>query len=895
MKSIKESAVKEITIEQFEESLKQWGESELSLDEASKKNLKYIEEAKRRILKAYKDYLDYKANPRNNGYSSFRSLDLSDLCLNSLPDVIFQIEDLYSLDIGNNNWLGRSKNKISEISPLIANLKKLQRLAFNDNQISTLPDEIGELTELKELRGQHNHLTSLPESIEKLTKLESVFLPNNQITKIPSGIKECKQLKHLTLNNNYLDDLSLYHASQSGTVGKERFLEIFSNPFLLVDPRIYYKCYEGNIFDFNMNAEYPNQFNKYHLHFLLNNLLLNNKLAGNWFFNKMILKSISVDDNELVAEVIFNLKKVLINFTEKHDFNFTQRPQIPDYFLNIFTTIYEKRNDSEFLKRISDICHQGLIQGDDPLSIFTVFQLKICCEEKTLQEISQLRGYKGYDYYRQKVSQYHILDLAKKKCQEIIQTRPFFGDDIFVYNNYLRVFKEKFGQDQSIQLFLSSLFPNSLFKDSPQSSNQEFLPSDDLIGQSRLFFGNDPANVTSTFPLMANQIAKDIYCNSAKRFPFFEDFDFVKKLKNFIDQIGDSARESLSKLLTGYQFNEQQIALINKKILDLQIAQLSELIKLQLEKKYQLNATKDRFVAEDQTTDFLSDKSIMLTGDLKDQLLRISAYDQRLIAIQYKQEFIKFLTEFNITQDNKIPPENIVNFASSFQKKADIILQPQLQILTQAKKLYQDQILFDENIQRIEEETSKLTKAIDEITIQKETIDQEIREEKLLKQGVENFLDGIIDEIEQEEQQRNESQETLNSKIKAMEVASTLTSEIFDDVEEGFVSSQLDLVEKRIDKIESQIAKSQRIWDARLDLVSSKVDVDPDSDRRSFFDGLQLDPSPRVLEMIKEFEDPEKKNDNSLRRAGCCPINIPRLRSFKELREMFSERKTSRQ
>ena len=113
-----------------------------------------------------------------------------------------------------------------------------------------------------------------------------------------------------------------------------------------------------------------------------------------------------------------------------------------------------------------------------------------------------------------------------------------------------------------------------------------------------------------------------------------------------------------------------------------------------------------------ETTDFLIDKSIMLTGDLKDQLLRISAYDQKLIAVQYKHEFIKFLTEFNETHDNIISPENILNFASSFQKNADIILQQQVQILTQAKKLYQDQILFDKNIQRIEEETLKLIKEI---------------------------------------------------------------------------------------------------------------------------------------------------------------------------------------
>jgi Leucine-rich repeat (LRR) protein len=800
MNSIRESQSKELTIEQFKESLNQWGESELSLDEANSEN---IEEAKRRILEAYRGYLDYKANPRNNGFSSSRSLKLSNLSLNSLPDVIFQIKDLWSLDIGNNDFLGRDKNKISEISPLIANLSKLKIFRFNHNKISTLPDEIGELTELQELGGQYNQLTSLPESIGKLSKLESVFLPNNQITKIPAEIKECKQLKYLTLNNNYLDDLSLYHASQSGTQEVKRYLEIYGNPNLLIDPRIYYQCYGGRISDFNMNADYSNHFNKYHLHFLLNDLLLKNKLVGNWFINKMILKSFSGDDNELLAENISNLKKVLINFIDKHNFIDKQKEQISEYFFNIFTTIYEKRNDSEFLKRIGDICHQGLIQGDDPLSTFTLFQLKICFEEKKLQEISQLRGYRGYDYYRQGIAQYHILDLAKKKCQEIRQTRPSFKDDIFVYNNYLRVFKEKFGQDQSINLFSSSLFQDSL-----QSSNKEFLPSDDLIEQSRLFFKNDAKNVKSTFPLMANEIAKDIYRNSAKRFPFFEDFDFVKKLKNFTDQIGDSVRESLREALIVNPLNEQQIELINKKILDLQIAQLSKLIKLQLEKKYQLNATNDRFVAEDQTTDFLSDKSIMLTGDLKDQLLRISAYDQRLIAVEYKQEFIKFLTEFNETQANKILPENILNLASSIKIKTDIILQQQVQILTQAKKLYQDQTLFDENIRRIEEETSKLTKAIDEIAIQKETIDQEIREEKLLKQGVENFLDGIIDEIEQEEQQRYESQEIVNNKIRAMEVANSLTNILFD--KHKIEKMQIDDIEKQIIEIEKNLKEIRK-------------------------------------------------------------------------------------
>ena len=167
MKSTREDQSKELTLKQFSESLNQWGKDELGLSN-SELNIK---EAKERILEAYQDYLDYKANTNNNGFSSPRSLELSNLGLNLLPDVIFQIKDLSSLDIGN-DWSSNDaqNNKISEISPLIANLKKLRTFTFHYNQISKLPDAIGELTELTELRGQNNLLTSLPESIGNLKK-----------------------------------------------------------------------------------------------------------------------------------------------------------------------------------------------------------------------------------------------------------------------------------------------------------------------------------------------------------------------------------------------------------------------------------------------------------------------------------------------------------------------------------------------------------------------------------------------------------------------------------------------------------------------------------------------------------------------------------------------------
>jgi hypothetical protein len=197
--------------------------------------------------------------------------------------------------------------------------------------------------------------------------------------------------------------------------------------------------------------------------------------------------------------------------------------------------------------------------------------------------------------------------------------------------------------------------------------------------------------------------------------------------------------------------------------------------------------------------------------------------------------------------------------------------------------------LVNKEIVKIESELSEIEKEIDS---------------ELLKNS-KNFLDGIIFEVEAMQGEEDKSKQIVSNKIKAMEVASTLTTEIFDRelekiqnketvgeilsnivdevIEKSSVSSQLGLVEKRITEIENQIAKSQRI------LNETKLKVDSDT---------ILNPSSSpgmVSQLIDQFESPGDRDDNSLRRASCCPIRFPRSSNFTRVRKMFLGRQSSRQ
>lgn len=67
-------------------------------------------------------------------------LTMSDENLSSIPEDIFGLEGLKSLDV--------SCNSINDISSSIKKLKALEKLDLSSNEISVIPEYLGEMTHI---------------------------------------------------------------------------------------------------------------------------------------------------------------------------------------------------------------------------------------------------------------------------------------------------------------------------------------------------------------------------------------------------------------------------------------------------------------------------------------------------------------------------------------------------------------------------------------------------------------------------------------------------------------------------------------------------------------------------------------------------------------------------
>lgn len=101
---------------------------------------------------------------------------------------------------------------VTELSPGIGNLTKLQMLHLDGNRLTSLPPEIGLCKNLSTLSVQlrygadHSQLSSLPSSLWELTELNSLYLAENQLTSIPAEISKLTSLRNINLSGNQLTD-----------------------------------------------------------------------------------------------------------------------------------------------------------------------------------------------------------------------------------------------------------------------------------------------------------------------------------------------------------------------------------------------------------------------------------------------------------------------------------------------------------------------------------------------------------------------------------------------------------------------------------------------------------------------------------------------------------------
>ncbi|KAK2982975.1 hypothetical protein RJ640_019253 [Escallonia rubra] len=126
------------------------------------------------------------------------SVDLSGMCLESLPSPCVNLGIICKLDISNNNLQSIPES-------LTARLLNLVVFDVHSNQLNCIPNSIGCLSKLKVLNVSGNLLRALPITIENCRSLEELNANFNQLTKLPDTIGfELLNLQQLSVNSNKL-------------------------------------------------------------------------------------------------------------------------------------------------------------------------------------------------------------------------------------------------------------------------------------------------------------------------------------------------------------------------------------------------------------------------------------------------------------------------------------------------------------------------------------------------------------------------------------------------------------------------------------------------------------------------------------------------------------------
>lgn len=156
----------------------------------------YDEDEQTLEISSYQDEIEIIEIFVEIGYQYITILNMNDIRMKILPNEIFYLSNLKSLNI--------TDNYISELSPLIGTLTNLQFFDGERNELKKLPKEIGYLTNLVDLSFHGNELEELPIEFGNLTSLTRLDLISNCIKKLPDEFCQLTNLKDLDLISNKL-------------------------------------------------------------------------------------------------------------------------------------------------------------------------------------------------------------------------------------------------------------------------------------------------------------------------------------------------------------------------------------------------------------------------------------------------------------------------------------------------------------------------------------------------------------------------------------------------------------------------------------------------------------------------------------------------------------------
>lgn len=129
------------------------------------------------ILLAAQPNKIYKSMKEVRRPDSVYHLKLNFKRLKKIPEKVFEMHNLRTLDLG--------RNFIDSIPPEIGTLTKLEILDLRRNKIRIVPPEIGKLVNLKKLILSRNPILDLPDEMGNLTQLEELILWCTGIVSFP--------------------------------------------------------------------------------------------------------------------------------------------------------------------------------------------------------------------------------------------------------------------------------------------------------------------------------------------------------------------------------------------------------------------------------------------------------------------------------------------------------------------------------------------------------------------------------------------------------------------------------------------------------------------------------------------------------------------------------------
>lgn len=169
--------------------------------------------------------------PDLSSLSNLEYLDCSSNRLLEIPESIFSLLKLKTLDFGYNH-------NIKSISDKIHQLQDLESLSLEVNDIEFLPPKFSQLKNLLSLNASGNPLKNHLDIITKLPKLTSLNICENRCKEeqisIPNSIKNLKLLSYLDMSDCNLKDIP----ACIGELKNLEYLNLENNEIETIDPTV---------------------------------------------------------------------------------------------------------------------------------------------------------------------------------------------------------------------------------------------------------------------------------------------------------------------------------------------------------------------------------------------------------------------------------------------------------------------------------------------------------------------------------------------------------------------------------------------------------------------------------------------------------------------------------